>query len=69
MWQQLDEQIVRLFHACNLPFNIADHPMWKETVGMLRPGYTHQTEKKSVVTPRPSSREPYIKDEDIAERQ
>ena len=32
--------IARLFYACILPFNIADHPMWKETIGMLRPGYT-----------------------------
>ena len=47
MWKQLDEQIARLFYACNLPFNIADHPMWKETIGMLQPGL-HQTDKTSV---------------------
>ena len=39
MSERLDEQIAKLFYACNLPFNIADHPVWKETVEMLRPGY------------------------------
>lgn len=39
MSRQLDEQIAKLFFACNLPFNIADHPVWKETIQMLRPGY------------------------------
>ena len=46
LWKQLDEQIARLFYACNLPFNIADHPMWKETIGMLRPGYTPPDRKE-----------------------
>lgn len=39
MWEQLDEQIAKLFYACNLPFVIADHPVWCQTVEMLRPGY------------------------------
>ena len=38
MSQQLDEQIAKLFYACNLPFNIAD-PVWREIIQMLRPGY------------------------------
>ena len=46
MWQQLDEQIARLFNACNLPFNIAQHPMWKEAVRMLRPGNTPPDRKE-----------------------
>jgi hypothetical protein len=39
MTKHLDEQLAKLFYACNLPFNIADHPVWKETIQMLRPGY------------------------------
>ena len=38
-WQKLDEQIAKLFYACNLPFNIADNPIWRQSVEMLRPGY------------------------------
>ena len=37
--QKLDEQIAKLFYACNLPFNIADNPIWRETVEMIRPGH------------------------------
>ena len=45
MSDQLDEQIAKLFFACNLPFNIADHPVWRETIQMLRPGYTPPNRK------------------------
>ena len=37
-WKIL-EQIAKPFYACNLHFNIADNPVWRETVEMLRPGY------------------------------
>jgi hypothetical protein len=37
--KKLDTQIAKLFYACNLPFNMADNPTWRETVKMLRPGY------------------------------
>ena len=40
MSRNLDEQIAKLFLACNLPFNIADHPVFRETIQMLRPGYS-----------------------------
>ena len=45
MSDQLDEQIAKLFFAFNLPFNIADHPVWRETIQMLRPGYTPPNRK------------------------
>lgn len=44
-WEKLDEQIAKLFFACNLPFNIADNPIWRETVEMLRPGYCSPNRK------------------------
>ena len=45
MKTQLDQQIARLFYACNIPFNIASHPEWKKTLEMLRPGYQGPTRK------------------------
>ena len=45
MSDQPDEQIAKLFFACNLPFNIANHPVWRETIQMLRPGYTPPNRK------------------------
>ena len=39
MKEQLDQQIAKLFHACNLSFIIADHPVWRQPIEMLRPGY------------------------------
>ena len=33
-----DEQIARLFYACNLPFNLAEHVIFKQTISMHRPG-------------------------------
>lgn len=46
MSKQLDEQIAKLFYACNLPFNIADNPVFKETIQMLRPGYSPPNRKE-----------------------
>jgi hypothetical protein len=45
MSRNLDEQIAKLFFACNLPFNIADHPVFRETIQMLRPGYSPPNRK------------------------
>jgi len=28
----LDEQIAKMFYACNLPFNVADNPVFRETI-------------------------------------
>ena len=39
MWAQLDERLAKMFHACNLPFIIADHPVFRQTIEMLRRGY------------------------------
>ena len=36
---QLDEQIARTFYACNVPFNVVNHPQFVCMVEMLRPGY------------------------------
>jgi len=35
----LDEQIAKMFFAFNLPFNVVDNPVFRETIEMLRPGY------------------------------
>ena len=50
MWEQLDEQTAKLFYACNLPFIIADHPVWRQTVEMLRHGY-HPPNRKDIGGP------------------
>ncbi|KAI6651282.1 hypothetical protein LOD99_5430 [Oopsacas minuta] len=41
----LDNQIARLFYACNLPFNLAENDVFKKTISILRPGYTPPTRK------------------------
>ncbi|KAI6656252.1 hypothetical protein LOD99_11315 [Oopsacas minuta] len=41
----LDNQIARLFYACNLPFNLTENDVFKKTISMLRPGYTPLTRK------------------------
>ena len=35
----MDIKIVKLFYACNLPFNIVDHDHFVKVVKVLRPGY------------------------------
>ena len=35
----LDDQISRLFYACNLPFSLAENDVFKKTISMLRPSY------------------------------
>ena len=41
----LDDQIARLFYACNLPFSLAENDVFKKTISILRPGYTPPTRK------------------------
>ena len=36
---QLDEQTARTFYACNIPFNVVNHPQFVRMIEMLRPGY------------------------------
>ena len=36
----LDQQVTRFFYACNIPFNVAEHPEFKILIETLRPGYT-----------------------------
>ena len=45
MNSQLDEHIARVFFACNIPFNVASHPKFKNTIEQLRPGYTPPSRK------------------------
>ena len=42
----LDAQIARLFYACNLPFSLVEHYVFRQTIAMLRPGYAPPTRKK-----------------------
>jgi hypothetical protein len=41
----MDLQLAKFFYACNLPFNIADHPEFIKTVTMLRLGYAPPTRR------------------------
>ena len=36
----LDDQIARLFYACNLTFSLAENDVFKKTISMLRTDYT-----------------------------
>ena len=36
---KLDDQIAKFFYACNIPFNVAEHPQWLKMIELLRPGY------------------------------
>ena len=42
----LDAQIARLFYACNLPFSLVEHYVFRQTIAMLRPGYAPPTRNK-----------------------
>ena len=46
MWEQLDEQTAKLFYVCNLPFVIADHPVWCQTVGRDAPTWVSTSHRK-----------------------
>lgn len=45
MKSKLDEQIAKLFFSFKLVFNIADNPIFRETIEMLRPGYNPPNRK------------------------
>lgn len=47
---KLDEQIAKFFYACNIPFNVADNPVFKDTMNLLRPGYEPPS-RKSIAGP------------------
>lgn len=32
-------KIAKVFYGCNMPFNIADNPLWKDMIQSLHPGY------------------------------
>ena len=40
MSDQPEEQMAKLFFACNLPFDITDHLVFEEIIQMLWLGYT-----------------------------
>lgn len=40
-----DLEVAKFFYACNLPFNLADHPQWTKVCSLLRPGYTPPSRK------------------------
>ena len=37
--KRINEQIGRLFYACNIPFNVAEHAEFKSLINILRPGF------------------------------
>ena len=39
MKHSLDIQVARFFYACNIAFNVAEHPAFKNLISTLRPGY------------------------------
>lgn len=41
----IDNQLAKFFYACNIPFNVVEHPEFIKTVKLLRPGYTPPTRK------------------------
>ena len=44
--ESLDEQAAKAFYACNISFNVADHPQFKKMISMLRPGYESPSRKE-----------------------
>ena len=39
-------KVAKFFYACNIPFNAADSPVFKEMIEMLHPGYRPPTRKE-----------------------
>jgi hypothetical protein len=42
----LEEKVAKFFYGCNIPFNVVEHPLFKDLVQSLRPGFTPPTRKK-----------------------
>lgn len=42
----LDEKVAEMVYGCNLPFAIVEHPLFKDLVSALRPGYKPPTRKQ-----------------------
>lgn len=43
--QAIDAAVARFFYACAIPFNVADHPLFRAMVATLRPGYSAPSRK------------------------
>ena len=43
---KFDMKVAKFFYACNIPFNAADSPAFKEMIEVLHPGYRPPTRKK-----------------------
>ena len=43
--QQLDEKVAKFFYGCNIPFAVAEHPLFLDLIQSLRPGYRVPTRK------------------------
>ena len=39
-------EVAKLFYACNIPFNVAEHSQFKKVMNMLRNGYQPPSRKK-----------------------
>ena len=44
--EKLDRAVAEFFYGCNVPFIVADHPLFTEMVNQLRPGYRAPDRKK-----------------------
>jgi hypothetical protein len=47
---ELDLEIAKFFFACNIPFNVVQHPQWKRVCSKMRPGYDPPTRKQLAET-------------------
>ena len=45
---KFDMKVTKFFYACNIPFNAADSPAFKEMIEMLHPGYRPPTLRKEI---------------------
>ena len=43
---KLDRTVAEFFYGCNVPFSVADHPLFIQMVDRLRPGYRSPDRKK-----------------------
>ena len=43
--EMLDTEIAEVFYACNIPFAVADHPLFRKCIAHLCPGYQPPSRK------------------------
>ena len=43
---KIDFEVAKLFYACNIPFNVAEHSQFKKVMNMLRNGYQSPSRKQ-----------------------